>query len=408
MRFVDAGRVAFEVVAGKGVGPSARAAADGYILAAGALALQERAVAQVPEERALPVDRGETLRAHIAGWQRQEAAGADVADMVDEGKAVAIIDTLHRHAHLALKRVAGAGDVRERRGAAAGASRRAGGCLGLPLVDDHAAVVHSGGRSDIERARLRRVVEPVERPLVLLGAHHVAGVAPAGRDEKEDAPHDRLVGSDEGRDLGQARDRVPGDRGSHLERNTGITYRLEDIERPLERTADAPEEVVRRGVGTVQADVDARHPGIPRAPDRLPRAAARRRRREGDAKTARGRPFDDVEAVVAHQRVAAGDDQDRTADVYKLIDHTERFLGRQLPPVAPRLGLGPAMNAREEGSASDLPSDGERRAGEIHGCKVGSRIRSSWAVACTRPVEGRGTHSAWFRLRERWRRGRRG
>jgi len=68
-----------EVVAGERVGAGAGTAAEVAVLAEAALAFEQRAIAQNLEKRAVAVDLDQRIAPHVAGGERQEAAGIDLA-----------------------------------------------------------------------------------------------------------------------------------------------------------------------------------------------------------------------------------------------------------------------------------------------------------------------------------------
>src|SRR5690606_20380798 len=96
---VGAPRVLGEGIPGQGEGAGPGATADGAELAASAAGGQRLRVAQPGEQRCRPVDVDQRTLADVAGRQRQEAAGLDVAGVGDEHETPPGVDVQRRAAH---------------------------------------------------------------------------------------------------------------------------------------------------------------------------------------------------------------------------------------------------------------------------------------------------------------------
>ena len=110
----------------------------------------------------------------------------------------------------------------------------------------------------------------------------------------------------------------------------------------------------------IQAYGDTAHSDILHAGERLARDQSRGRRRKRGAKAFLDRVSEDIVEVAAHHRIAAGDHQDRIAELADLIDQAARLGGGEFVRVALGLCLSPAMATSERAGAGDLPGDGER------------------------------------------------
>ena len=71
--------------------------------------------------------------------------------------------------------------------------------------------------------------------------------------------------------------------------------------------------------------------------------------------------IDDIPDVIAHQRLAAGEDEDGIGDGGDVIDDLLALFKRQLAGIGLAMGGGAAMGACEVTAARDLPSDDARR-----------------------------------------------
>src|ERR1051326_9000591 len=137
MGLVNATRIFGQVIAGEGVRPGTRPAADFLIIADAALPFALGGIAQGAEEAGIAVDIGERLVEHIAATDRQETAWEDLALVRDENESFAV-------AH------------------ARGPPRYAFGILvlgdtvlGLDALRDVAAIMHGLGGLDPEWSGLR-------------------------------------------------------------------------------------------------------------------------------------------------------------------------------------------------------------------------------------------------------------
>ncbi len=311
----------------------------------------------------MAVDLDEALASDAAGRDLEEAAGTDLADVADEGEAVAVVDALHGGlAQASGETVAGAGEVH----AAAGAGRHllaAGRRLGhllAPALDDHPSVVLGGGGAHVEGGRLRQVVHPVEDALVLLGRDHVFGGAAAGGYQEEEVEHHGAVACGDLGDGVQLMEAVAADRGANLEGHAQVAQVVHDLQGALEGAGALAEGVVAILGGAVQADVSAGDAGVAGLAQPLAGGEGRGAGRKGHPEPAVvGGVGDEVEDVAPHHGVAAGEHQDGPADLSDLVDEAEAFLGGQLARVALGLGLGAAVDAPEGAGARYLPGDGE-------------------------------------------------
>ena len=112
----------------------------------------------------------------------------------------------------------------------------------------------------------------------------------------------------------------------------------------LEGAGTAAEGVVLLGVGIVDRDADARDADLGHPARRLgrdERAVGRHDRPQPDVARVRG----DLEDVGPHERLAAGEDEDRVAGLGDLVDEAEALLGGQLVGVRPVQRRGAAVGA---------------------------------------------------------------
>ena len=301
------------------------------------------------------IDIDHIVLAHRASRHGQETGGHDLTGMRDEQEAVAIVDAL-------LGTVQSIGILEA--GPLEG-DLRPGAGFGLFALDGDPPVHRRGGGFDIERRLLGQVVQPVEDPFVLFGADHPRHLGAPGGHQEEHRPLHGANFLDERHHLRQVIDVMARDGRIDLGADAHLLGVAQDVHGALPRAFHLAEVIVDCGARRVQAEGDAPDAclgGLLQAFDG--RQGGRRGGQRAAQALLRG-IGDQFEQVAAHHRVAAGEDQDRAAEIGQPVDQAQPFLGVQFIGIALVLGVGAAVHAGISARTRHLPGNRKRRLAEI-------------------------------------------
>jgi len=251
-----------------------------------------------------------------------------------------------------------------------------------------APVVRHVGRLHEQVALLLGVVHPLQGALVLLRRQFLLLqlLAAAGGDQHEGMEADGAEVLRQLEQVGQVMGVELGDSTVDLHLHARRETVAHALHGPFEGAGDAAELVVLRRAREVDADADARDAHVVHATRDLGRHQ-RTVGRHDRAQPAADGVLGDVEDVGAHERVAAGEDQDRAGERGDLVDEGEALLGAELALVRAVDRRGAAVRTREVAAARDLPGDDARRRDALGGSRSACAVRVAVEVFSVRRVQ---------------------
>ena len=194
--------------------------------------------------------------------------------------------------------------------------------------------------------------------LKLLAVEQVVELAAAHGNQEEDIPHDDGQLLEEGAETVQIVGVVAADGGVDLDGNARLVGPLDGLDGARIGAGKAAESVVNLGGRAVQRDAEPDQARLLELENRL---AGQQRRGAGGERHLDafvGGVADQLEDVLALQRVAAGEDEDGHAHRGDLVDQRLPLGVGQLVGVGDGLGGGAAVLAGQVAGLGDLP-DGE-------------------------------------------------
>ena len=360
---VDAALLLGEVVAGHGVGAGAGTAADFFELAGSALALELGGVAEVTEDGRVLVYLMERGVADVAGVEREESAGVDVALVGDEDEALAVVDAAGCPAHVAGFGFGGgcAWLVGDGGGVAAGVTGAVSHfALFEVVLDEIAAVVHRLGGFDLEADAVGELVDFAEDLLELFAGEEVVELTAADGDEEEDVPHDDLHFFEEGGEVVEVVCVMAADGGVDLDGDADFIGPFDGLDGACPGAGEAAEGIVDFRAGAVEGDAEADEACFLEFDERIAGEQRSGAGGEGDADALVAGVLDELEDVGTLERITAGEDEDGDFHFGDFVDELFAFGGGELVGMGDGLGRGAAVFAGQIAGLGYLPDDQER------------------------------------------------
>ena len=299
-------------------------------------------VAHLFEELRLVPYLRKGLLLDVAGLFLEEPADLDLADVGYESKALA--------AHAAL------GHGVETMGLG-----RDGLALFLFTLPEDAIVVGRAGRLELDGNLVAHLIEPLERALVFLGRDLLVRellAAACGHEQEWMVGHGAEL-DHHLEQLGQILYVVFRDRGVHLELHADLFEVLDGLHHTFERAFHTTEGIVALCVQTVDRERHAHDAGVLDLLRQLlgdEQAAGR----HDHAQPELGAVLGDIVDVLAHHRLAAGEDDDGVAEGLDVVEEAIARLRVKLARIGPVLGRGPAVDAVQDTAPRHLPGNKPR------------------------------------------------